>query len=58
MLISTEHSLTKMQDNIFAQPQAAHRVDAGERDFMTKQQDSCFAQPQAARQGKAQGCAL
>ena len=58
MRISTEHSMTKMQDSIFAQPQAAHRVDAEERDFMTKQQDSCFAQPQAARQSKAQGRAL
>jgi hypothetical protein len=58
MRISTEHSLTKLQDSIFAQPQAAPRVDTGERDFMTKLQDSCFAQPQAARQGKAQGRAL
>jgi len=48
--------MTKRQDSLFAQPQAALQ-GAAMGCIMTKRQDSLFAQPQAARQGAAQGCA-
>jgi hypothetical protein len=50
--------MTKMQERVFAQPQAARQSEFSRSSIMTNMQDSIFAQPQAARQGKAQGCAL
>lgn len=50
--------MTKMQERIFAQLQAARQGEVSGSSIMTNMQDCIFAQPQAARQGKAQGCAL
>jgi hypothetical protein len=50
--------LTKRQDSLFAQPQAAREGNVQGCTLLTNMQDSIFALLKVARQGNVQGCTL